>query len=299
MAWSGLDGLTTVDAALVWVDPTRVATTFGAGALAEGVADTPQTGDRLSLADGRSSTILGIGQNVPVTAIGPDWQRPLPYRNQIVCSKFTGAGDSGALVVDAKRRPVGMVVAGGRRPEGDEVTVITPIDAILDPALWDQQQLTLLRALPPRAEAPASPPSAPAAGDWAALPRVAELPLHSHGGRVWKVTRDGIALANAIAPLRSPGPTVTCPQIVHLFGPEIIEACRTHGVPPELVIMTIAAEAGIAMAEGFTGPKTFRWEPERDRLQRGPHAGPLRHRPRSRYLLRPRLRSSLLPKLRS
>ena len=40
-AWSGLDGLTTVDAALVWVDPTRVATTFGAGVLAEGVADTP------------------------------------------------------------------------------------------------------------------------------------------------------------------------------------------------------------------------------------------------------------------
>ena len=25
--------------------------------------------------------------------------------------------------------------------------------------------------------------------------------------------------------------------------------------------MTIAAETGIAMAEGFTGPKTFRWEP--------------------------------------
>ena len=98
-----------------------------------------------------------------------------------------------------------MVVAGGRRPEGDEVTVITPIDAILDPALWDQQQLTLLRAMPPGAEAPGGS----AAGGWAALPRIAELPLQSHGGRAWKVTRDGIVLADGTAPLGSPGPTVT------------------------------------------------------------------------------------------
>ena len=45
------------------------------------------------------------------------------------------------------------------------------------------------------------------------------------------------------------------------FGGAIVKACEKHGVPPELVIMTIATEVGDFVEDGFTGPKTFRWEP--------------------------------------
>jgi peptidoglycan L-alanyl-D-glutamate endopeptidase CwlK len=99
--------------------------------------------------------------------------------------------------------------------------------------------------------------------DWSTLPRVAASDFSNpFGGQPWRVDERGVYLRNGTdgAPLRSPGTPRTCSAVVAAFGPAIARAAAKHGVPPELLIMTIATETGIFSAEGFTGPKTFRWE---------------------------------------
>lgn len=267
--WSSLDGLTTVDAALVWVDPTRVGPNFGDLGPFKGTNLAPSQGDRLRLADGRAATIKDIGVTVTVTASGPDWHETRPYQNQIICPQFTDHGDSGAAAMDDNGKLVGIVVAGGKLDDGTAVTLITPIAAVLEPEIWDKQELELVTVMPDDAVAPVAP--APAATiDWASLARVTDLPLHSRGGKAWRVGPDGIFFDGADQAQRSPGKMVTCPQIVALYGREIADACRAHGVPPELVVMTIAAETGMYMTDGFTGPATFRWEPKLTDYSAGP-----------------------------
>jgi peptidoglycan L-alanyl-D-glutamate endopeptidase CwlK len=98
----------------------------------------------------------------------------------------------------------------------------------------------------------ALPPIAPA--DWA----------NPCGGQRWRVDGHGVYLKSmhdGLQPIRSPGTPKTCGAIVERLGRVIAQVCEKHGVPPELVIMTIATEAGDFVDEGFTGPKTFRWEP--------------------------------------
>ena len=51
-----------------------------------------------------------------------------------------------------------------------------------------------------------------------------------------------------------------CGRIVELYGEDIAAASKRHRIAPELIIMTIATETAAYRNQGFTGPKTFRWE---------------------------------------
>ena len=174
--WSNLDdGDTTVDAALVWIDPEKVsAQIVGLGAPSATTNPTPQVGDAVHLCPAivgaavRTSTIQQLGQSVDITVSADGWRlEDFTYQKQILCSPMISeAGDSGAVVLDAQNRVVGMVVAGVPEAmfqgQACSQTVITPIDAILShPAFAGQ--LEVLAAIPPEALAPSAPaPAAPA-----------------------------------------------------------------------------------------------------------------------------------------
>lgn len=103
-------------------------------------------------------------------------------------------------------------------------------------------------------------------------------------GREWRYDESGVYIrdyADGEKPLRSPGMPLTCRQIMHYCGTEIVSASRKHGIPMALIIMTIATETEIYRKYGFTGPYTFRWEPKVEVTDVTPHlwgdysAGPM------------------------
>jgi peptidoglycan L-alanyl-D-glutamate endopeptidase CwlK len=84
------------------------------------------------------------------------------------------------------------------------------------------------------------------------------------GGIEWRYDERGVylrATAGGREPLRTPGEPLTCRAIWRLFAEHILAAARKYGVAPELIMMTIATETAFAVRYGFTGPHTFRWEP--------------------------------------
>ena len=83
-------------------------------------------------------------------------------------------------------------------------------------------------------------------------------------GREWRYDGRGVYIRefeNGEEPLRTLGEPVTCRRIWELFKPDILQASQRFGVSPALIIMTIATETAVWRAVGFTGPRTFYWEP--------------------------------------
>lgn len=72
-------------------------------------------------------------------------------------------------------------------------------------------------------------------------------------------------------PLRTDGDPIICKTIMELYGQTIFRAAIRHGVPVELIVMTIATETGHLIRDPFTGIRSFRWE---DRYT-GYSAGPM------------------------
>lgn len=101
----------------------------------------------------------------------------------------------------------------------------------------------------------------PGAGDW-----------HSKfGGQEWKFDKNGVYLKQSPAnPIRSSGSPATCKKILEVYDTEIFEAAKQHKIPPELIVMTIAVEAGAYRDSNFTGPSTFRWESSISDYSAGP-----------------------------
>ena len=78
---------------------------------------------------------------------------------------------------------------------------------------------------------------------------------------VWRYDERGVYLVGGRDPLRTYGEPVTCRRIWELMAEPIRRASAKYGVPPALIVMTVATETAFARSDGFTGPKTFRWEP--------------------------------------
>lgn len=116
---------------------------------------------------------------------------------------------------------------------------------------------------------PARPPLAPevplAADAALALPAPGAQGWHRvHGGREWRYDENGVYLrdhAGGREPLRTDGEPVTMRAIWSAFADAIVKASARHGVAPELIMTMIATEAAAYRKYGFTGPLTFRWEP--------------------------------------
>ena len=102
--------------------------------------------------------------------------------------------------------------------------------------------------------------------DWASAPRVAEGEwMGRFGGATWRSCPLGIFLKGEgderpAEPERTPGPPTTTRAVCDLFGPHLVETACRWDIPPEILVMVVATEAGMFREVGFTGPLTFRWE---------------------------------------
>jgi len=96
---------------------------------------------------------------------------------------------------------------------------------------------------------------------WNETPRIGGNSWMSmYEGTEWRYDRTGIYLRGSNQPLRTDGEPVTCLAIVDRFADLLIDNAIEFGIPPELLIMTIATEAAAYRNVGFTGIETFRWE---------------------------------------
>lgn len=97
---------------------------------------------------------------------------------------------------------------------------------------------------------------------WSICPTVGSSDWHSKfGGQEWRFDQNGVYLRASTNPSRSPGAPTTVQAVLATYANQICNASIAHGVPPELIVMTIGAETGAYRSVNFTGPKTFRWEP--------------------------------------
>jgi hypothetical protein len=114
----------------------------------------------------------------------------------------------------------------------------------------------------------------PVAGriDWSKTPQLGASGFHNRfGGQNWRFDNNGIYLEdNPNNPIRSGGSPRTCSAILDIYGQQIFDASMKHGIPPELIVMTIATESGADRKSKFTGPPTFRWEPRPRSYSAGP-----------------------------
>lgn len=154
--WTSLAGVTTVDAALIWVEPDLVEpSVLGVGPI-RGVNLRPETAKALYFcsngSDMRETKVDRVDYEIPVSVSGPDWIISKTYVGQILCKPaMSSAGDSGAVVLDENGLVVGMIVAGDPSI-GD---IVTPIGAILEHPGWNGR-LEVLTAIPPEARSPFS-----------------------------------------------------------------------------------------------------------------------------------------------
>ena len=84
------------------------------------------------------------------------------------------------------------------------------------------------------------------------------------GGREWRYDERGVYIrdfAGGNEPLRTAGQPVTCRRVWELFEDEIRSAAARFNVSSALILMTIATEAAYWRPVGFTGSRTFYWEP--------------------------------------
>jgi hypothetical protein len=108
--------------------------------------------------------------------------------------------------------------------------------------------------------------------DWSKAPQVGSAGFHNRfSGQNWRFDASGVYLeSEPDAPRRTKGPPITCTKILSLYGDEIFKASLKHGIPPELIVMTIATESAADQKSNFTGPPTFRWEAGHNTYSAGP-----------------------------
>jgi len=83
------------------------------------------------------------------------------------------------------------------------------------------------------------------------------------GGDAWAYDKKGVYTRDHNGELkkwRSQGAPITAQEVIAKLGTHIEAASQKYGVAPELIVMTVATETSAFRNEGFTGPKTFRWE---------------------------------------
>ncbi|TSE13544.1 peptidoglycan DD-metalloendopeptidase family protein [Mesorhizobium intechi] len=98
----------------------------------------------------------------------------------------------------------------------------------------------------------------------AAIPAMDQKDWHSFGNgmREWRYDERGLDTREhgVITKQRWEQSLDTMRKIMEYMGVELLAASAKHGIPPALLMMTVATETHIYKAQKFTGPETFRWE---------------------------------------
>ena len=243
--WTNIDGNPTADAALIWVDPAKVSAQIRGLTAPTLVNGQPAEGDVVRIMPAqiggvpRQAKIRAIDQEIDLMVGGPGWPEAptITYQGQIFTDELiSDAGDSGALVLDAQGRAVGMVVAGSM----ETGTVITPMTAIFTNAAWGGMRMELLKDIPP----------APSLPVLAAVDGAAGGPADGEGA---PASVDGGAPAGALAAQAQDdeetlSETVFKPaspeEFISLLTLSAVATMRSSGVPASFTIAQGALESG-------------------------------------------------------
>jgi murein DD-endopeptidase MepM/ murein hydrolase activator NlpD len=109
----------------------------------------------------------------------------------------------------------------------------------------------------------ASPRLGRRASDAMPYPKTSDWHRPFEFGREWRYDARGVYTRDVhggTRPWRWETSLTVMKRIWELMGDDIERAAVKHGVNPALIMMTIATETHFAAEQGFTGPKTFRWE---------------------------------------
>ncbi len=247
--WTNIDGNPTADAALIWVDPAKVAARIR-GLTAPTLVNTrPAEGDVVRIMPAqvggvpRQAKIRAIDQAVDLMVGGPGWPEAptITYQGQIFTDDLiSDAGDSGALVLDWQGQAVGMVVAGSL----ETGTVITPITAIFANPAWGGMRMALLKDIPSAPLLPVLAPSDSMVGG--AADGVAD-----REGTIAAV--NGMAMAGALGAQAQDAKNALTDvvfepaspeEFIRLLTPSAIATMRNFGVPASFTIAQGALESG-------------------------------------------------------
>ncbi len=96
------------------------------------------------------------------------------------------------------------------------------------------------------------------------LPPMDAADWHSveNGTREWRYDERGLSTREngVVTRQRWDSDLDTMHRIMQCMGTELLAASAKQGIPPALLMMTVATETHIYKADDFTGPNTFRWE---------------------------------------
>ncbi len=157
------------------------------------------------------------------------WFR-LGFYNQIECSPYAKGGDSGAAVVDAQNRLVGLHIGGSNNR-----SYFSPIKPILDYfQVVVSQAGGVLNNLNAEAEETDS--------DKRFVTKGISQPHTYHDSISWALTPEGLQVGSEIE--TSEEYIATASRVWSQFSGSIIEAANRFDVPAELIIATICTESG-------------------------------------------------------
>lgn len=98
----------------------------------------------------------------------------------------------------------------------------------------------------------------------ASVPSMDEKGWHvfGEGVREWRYDERGLAIRQNgdVTQQRWEESLDTMRKMIDYMGEPLLAASAKHGIPPALLMMTVATETHIYKNYKFTGPKTFRWE---------------------------------------
>ncbi|MFG6463940.1 transglycosylase SLT domain-containing protein [Roseateles sp. DXS20W] len=178
----------------------------------------------------------------------------------------TQGGDSGALVVDAQGRAVGLHIGSTSATAELNVSVCTPMQRILDKfgLVLDVGQGAPAPAGSGGFAAPLPAASAPAVATTDSLSEAARVamgvrilpllePHNYNGGASWQLTPRGVMLGAELP--RTGGQPQTVARVWTQFGRAICQSARSNKVPVELIVATICTES-------LGDPEASRVEPD-------------------------------------
>ncbi|MCA1370211.1 N-acetylmuramoyl-L-alanine amidase [Bradyrhizobium sp. BRP14] len=128
---------------------------------------------------------------------------------------------------------------------------LDPDQAVM-PRIVDRREGVRTISMPPIAFTPASLPAMDGK-DWHTF---------GEGMREWRYDDRGLAIREngEITQQRWEESLDTMHKMMEYMGDSLLAASAKHGIPPALLMMTVATETHIYKNSKFTGPKTFRWE---------------------------------------
>lgn len=199
-----------------------------------GVSDRVSKGQRVSMvgsiSDFKVAKVINSNFRMVLYYDTPKGKRRVGFKQQVLCTPYSQAGDSGALVLNNRGYAIGLHVAGNSKHS---------IFCRLSPVLEEFGCELILKSTP-KVKA-VSPVKAQARKliifD---LPKILFRKHNYNGSQSWRLTKSGLEIKGIVKGTK--GEPITVAKVWDNYGPYIKAAAKEFSVPCELILATICTE---------------------------------------------------------